>query len=108
MPLGIRRSFWSCLADRRQESRAPIAGISEAQSLRARSNSPFKPAESESVCHRHPMMLCDCRQEMHGGVVCAVGDYIKYSQINENNIDTFNTPSVETPHHGDPEPRYRG
>lgn len=107
-----------CLVNRRQESRAPIAGIHsagshhrddaeipEAQSFCVSSNSPFKPMESESVCYRHPMTLCDHRQEIQRGGSFD-GLFSKYSHINENNIDTFNTPSVEIPYHGDPEPRY--
>lgn len=50
-------------------------------------------------------VLCERLAEIWGETAQSVGGYIKYSQINKNNKDTFNTLSVEIPHHGVTEPR---
>ena len=43
--------------------------------------------------------------EVQNETTRSVGGHIKYSQICKNNLDTFNTLSVEIPHHGVTEPR---
>ena len=50
-------------------------------------------------------VLCEYLDEVQNETTRSVGGHIKYSQICKNNIDTFNTLSVEIPHHGVTEPR---